>query len=290
MRPRIFNDARYFQIIFQTVFLAYGIGCLHWSVDGWLYVTYFITGLATQFICETLFAPAHLVIFSTPWQKKCFAGIPSVCISSLGLCLLLRTNVSGVAVVAAVVSILSKYLLRYRGKNVFNPSALGIVVTVWITGHAWISPGQWGSGMVLVFGVCCFGFIITTRVQKLDISVAFAGTFAALLFARQIIYQGWPMDYFVQSVSTGSLLLFSFFMITDPKTTPNHPAARIIWAVVVAAVTFYLAVFRFMNGAPIFVLVCAQSLVPLLDRVFKAKAFEWQRTAPLSSRTAIVGR
>ena len=83
------------------------------------------------------------------------------------------------------------------------------------------------------------------------------------------------MDHFIQSVSTGSLLIFSFFMITDPKTIPNHTVARILWAGVIAAIAFYLTAFRFINGAPIFVLVFAQLFVPLLDKFFKAKKFEW---------------
>ena len=71
------------------------------------------------------------------------------------------------------------------------------------------------------------------------------------------------------------ILLFSFFMITDPKTTPNHLVVRIIWSAAIAAIAFYLTAFKFMNGAPILVLVLAQPLVPLLDKFFKAKNFEW---------------
>lgn len=208
------------------------------------------------------------------WQRY-KRGIPSVLISSFGLSLLLKTNYVWVAVFAAVVSILSKYIIRIKGKHVFNPSALGITAAVLLTGNAWISPGQWGSGAVILFGVLSLGFIVTTRVQKLDVSLAFLGTFAALLYTRQIIYLGWPMDYFIQSISTGSLLLFSFFMITDPRTTPDHSIARMIWSAVVAAVAFYLATFKFLNGAPIFVLVMAQPLVPLLDILFKARKFAW---------------
>jgi enediyne biosynthesis protein E5 len=126
-----------------------------------------------------------------------------------------------------------------------------------------------------LFGVLSLGFIVVTRVQKLDVSLAFLGTFTGLLFIRQIIYLGWPMDHFIQSVSTGSLLLFSFFMITDPKTIPNHTIARVLWCTAIAVVAFYLTAFKFMNGAPIFVLVLAQPLVPLLDKFFKAKKFEW---------------
>jgi Na+-translocating ferredoxin:NAD+ oxidoreductase RnfD subunit len=86
------------------------------------------------------------------------------------------------------------------------------------------------------------------------------------------------MDHFIQSVSTGSLLLFSFFMITDPKTIPNHRLARVLWCIAIAAVSFYLTAFKFMNSAPIFMLVFAQPLVPLLDKIFKARRFEWVKS------------
>jgi len=266
----LFKDARYFQIIFQSLFLSYGIFFLHWKNESWLYATYFITSLLIQCICEYIFGKKNI-----PYLLRVKRGVPSVLISSLGLSLLLKTNYWWVAVLAAVVSILSKYLLRINGKHIFNPSALGIVVAIFCTGHAWISPGQWGSGAVMMFAVLCFGFIVTTRVQKLDVSLAFLGTFAGLIFLRQVIYLGWPMDHFIQSVSTGSLLLFSFFMITDPKTIPNHMGVRIAWSAVVAFAAFYLTAFKFMNGAPILVLILAQPLVPLLDSIFKAKKFEW---------------
>jgi len=274
----LFKDARYFQIIFQSIFLSYGIFVLHWRNESWLYLTYFATSLAVQFICEYFLGKKNI-----PFLQRLKNGVPSVLISSFGLSLLLKTNYWWVAVFAASVSILSKYIIRVNGKHIFNPSALGIVVAIFFTGNAWISPGQWGSGAVILFGVLSLGFIVTTRVQKLDVSLAFLGTFAGLIFLRQIIYLGWPMDHFIQSVSTGSLLLFSFFMITDPKTIPNHTVVRIIWCITIAAVAFYLTAFKFMNGAPIIVLVLAQPLVPILDKFFKAKRFEWLKPKPYTA-------
>jgi Na+-transporting NADH:ubiquinone oxidoreductase subunit NqrB len=262
-------DARYFQMAFQVIFLCYGLLFLHWSADWINYLFFIATGLLLQCTCDCI-------------KQKKFSlstlanGSKSVLISCLSLCLLLKTNHWDVAVLAAAVTVLGKYIFRYRGKHIFNPSALGIAAAVYFTGDAWISPGQWGSNAVLFFGIICLGLIVVTRVQKLDISIAFLATFAALLFARQILYLGWPLDFFIQSISTGSLLLFSFFMISDPKTTPNHPSARIIWVMGIAAVAFYLATFKFINGAPIWVLVFAQPLVPLLDHLFKAKRFEWK--------------
>ncbi|MEO5889207.1 MAG: RnfABCDGE type electron transport complex subunit D [Ferruginibacter sp.] len=147
---------------------------------------------------------------------------------------------------------------------------------MFFTDKAWINTGQWGSDTVLFFGILCLGCIVVTRVQKLDLSLAFLGTFAGLLFARQVIFLGWPTDFFIQSISTGSLLLFSFFMITDPKTTPNHSVARIVWAAGIATIAFYLATFKFINAAPVWVLVFAQPFVPVLDKFFKGKIFDWR--------------
>ena len=284
MHFSLFKDARYFQIIFQSVFLVYGILYLHWNADWFLYGTYFITSITTQFICEIVFNKNKLKIFSAAWFLKLQAGIPSALISSFGLSLLLKTNHYYIAAFAAFISIVSKYLIRINGKHIFNPSALGIVAAIYFTGNAWISPGQWGSNMVILFGVLSLGFIVTTRVQKIDVSLAFLITFGGLLYVRQITYLGWPMDFFIQSISTGSLLLFTFFMITDPKTTPNHSIARIIWAMAVAAVAFYLTTFKFINGAPIWVLVFAQPLVPVLDKLFKAKPFQWANNKKLTPK------
>jgi Na+-transporting NADH:ubiquinone oxidoreductase subunit NqrB len=263
-------DARYFQMAFQVIFLSYGLLFLHWSADWINYIVFISTGLLLQWICDSVLAKKMLSSFhwiSGSWKSSL--------ISCLSLCLLLKVNHPGICVFTGAVTVLSKYLFRYQGKHIFNPSALGIVAAVYFTGNAWISPGQWGNNMVLFFAIICLGLIVVTRVQKLDISLAFLSTYAALLFARQILYLGWPLDFFVQSISTGSLLLFSFFMISDPRTTPNHPVARISWAIGIATIAFYLTAFKLINGAPIWVLVLAQPLVPLLDYLFKAKRFEW---------------
>jgi hypothetical protein len=59
--PKFFKDARYFQILFQAVFLGYGILFLHWRNESWLYATYFITSLAVQFVCEFFLGSSETV-------------------------------------------------------------------------------------------------------------------------------------------------------------------------------------------------------------------------------------
>jgi len=196
----------------------------------------------------------------------------------MSLCLLLKTNDWYVSLLAAFLTVVSKYVLRFNQKHIFNPSAFGIIAALLLTKDAWLSPGQWGSNAVIFFGVITFGTIVVTRVQKLDVSLAFLLTFIGLLYWRQVYILGWPMDHFIHSVSTGSLLLFTFFMISDPRTSPNHPFARIIWAVLIAVVSFYLAAFKWKYNTIIWVLVAAAPLVPLLDKIFKAKSFYWKST------------
>jgi len=199
----------------------------------------------------------------------------SVLISAMSLCLLLKTNDWYISLLAAFLTVVSKYVFRFNKKHVFNPSAFGIVATLLLTKDAWLSPGQWGSNAVIFFFVVTLGTIVVTRVQKLDVSLAFLLTFIGLLYWRQVYVLGWPMDHFIHSVSTGSLLLFTFFMISDPRTAPNHPVARIVWAILIAVISFYLAAFKWKYNTIIWVLVAAAPLVPLLDKIFKAKEFHW---------------
>jgi hypothetical protein len=262
-------DPRYFQVIFQAIFLSYGIFFLQWNADWQHYIISIGGCLLFQYAADSIKAKRFLK--PNEFDRWGF----SVLISAMSLCLLLKTNDWYVSLLAAFLTVASKYVLRFNKKHIFNPSAFGIVATILLTKDAWLSPGQWGSNAVIFFGVITFGTIVVTRVQKLDISLAFLLTFIGLLYWRQVYVLGWPMDHFIHSFSTGSLLLFTFFMISDPRTSPNHPIARIIWAILIAAVSFYLAAFKWKYNTIIWVLVAAAPLVPLLDRIFKAKEFSW---------------
>src|SRR5687768_14908409 len=268
-------DPRYFQIIFQLIFLFYGIYYLQWYAD-WLHYTISIGGCLLFNYCFESIQQRKLLSFSgrQGWRLWGF----SILISAASLCLLLKTSDWWVSLLAAFLTVVSKYVFKFRRKHIFNPSAFGIVATLLITNSAWLSPGQWGSNAVIFFFVITLGTIVVTRVQKLDVSLAFLLSFIGLLYWRQVYVLGWPMDHFIHSVSTGSLLLFTFFMISDPRTSPNHPVARIIWAVLIAAVSFYLAAFKWKFNTIIWVLVAAAPLVPLLDKIFKAKTFHWRST------------
>lgn len=246
---------------------------LNWNPD-WQHYFISVAGcLFFQYVAESI--KLRRLLLLAEFDRWGF----SVLISAMSLCLLLKTNHWQISLLAAFFTVISKYLFKWKSKHLFNPSAFGIVATIWLTNDAWLSPGQWGSNAVMFFGAITLGVIVVTRVQKLDVSLAFLLTYIGLLYWRQVYVLGWSMDYFLQSVSTGSLLLFTFFMISDPRTSPNHPVARILWAMVIAAVAFYFAVFKWKYNTIIWVLVGAAPLVPILDAVFRSKEFTWTPSA-----------
>lgn len=200
----------------------------------------------------------------------------SVLISAMSLCLLVKTNHWYISLSAAFLTVVGKYIFRWKNKHIFNPSAFGIVMVLLLTGNAWLSPGQWGSNAVIFFLVATLGTIVITKVQRLDISLAFLFTYIGLLYWRQVLYLHWPIDFFIHSVSTGSLLLFTFFMISDPKTAPDHPIARIVWAVLIAIAAFYFSAFKWKYNTPIWVLVAAAPLVPVFNTIWRADSFQWR--------------
>jgi Na+-transporting NADH:ubiquinone oxidoreductase subunit NqrB len=111
---------------------------------------------------------------------------------------------------------------------------------------------------------------------RIDISLAFIASFFGLEFMRSVLWLGWPIDYFGHMVTNGALLLFTFFMITDPMTTPNHPKARIAWAILVGILTFGLNhIFILNSGAPIWALFIISPLTLVFDKFFKSQKFAW---------------
>ncbi len=282
LRLPIAADARWFQVLFQAFFLSYGIIFLGWIPDAPHYIFSIGGCLVFSYSAEAIRRKKAPPFTGTNGFRSW--GL-SALISALSLCLLLKTGHVLTSLLAAFLAISSKYIFRFRQKHLFNPSAFGIAATLLISGDAWLSPGQWGNGTVLLFFVLTLGTIVVTQVQKLDSSLGFLLTFSGLLYWREVLSLGWPTDYFLHSISNGSLLLFSFFMITDPKTSPNHPVARVLWAMAIALASFYLTAFRWMYNTPVWMLVAFAPLVPILDLIFPGRSFEWHPVAtPFLSR------
>lgn len=268
-----FRDARHFQIVYLLSFLIYGILALGWEVDLWKYATLIGACLLVQ-------GGAAFI------TKKEWRSLKSGLITALGLCLLLKSNSYATLVLAASIAIAGKFLIRYKGKHIFNPANLGIIVALIFSGDAWVSPGQWGNSAVLLYFFGAAALIVLLKVGRLDASLVFLGTFIALEYCRTVLYLGWGGDVLLHKLLNGSFLLFTFFMITDPMTTPNNKKGRILWSVALAALSFLLTNWLYINTAPIWALFLISPVTALIDRRWKGAKFEWLSTA----RTSITSK
>jgi Na+-transporting NADH:ubiquinone oxidoreductase subunit NqrB len=257
-------DARYLQITYLACFLCYGMAQLHWEIPAQNFFTTLFVATGTQLIAATI-------------TKQPLSSVKSALITVLGISILLRGANVYVFAVAAFIAIASKFIIRFKGKHIINPGNFGIIAAILITGQAWISPGQWGNTAALLFMIGAAGMMVVLKVGRLDLALPFLLTYGGLELLRTVLYQGWPMDFFWHKILNGSLMLFTFFMITDPKSTPNHKAGRIIFSVVIGILTFYLANYKFVNGAPIWALFFLSPLTILLDKLFKANSFNWKK-------------
>jgi Na+-transporting NADH:ubiquinone oxidoreductase subunit NqrB len=263
------RDPRHYQIAFLGTFLCYGIIMLGWQANLPTYALIAAVSVAVQLLGA--------------WAMgKPFSSLKSALITTLSLCILFKANNSLTYALAAALAIGSKFILHDKGKHFFNPANFGIIACIILTGDAWISPGQWGNGAIMLFLVGSLGMWILFKVRRFDTCIAFFITFAALQYYRQVLYLGWTNDVFFQQITSGSLLLFSFFMITDPVSTPNAPKARIVWAVSIAIIAYYISTYYYVNAAPIWTLFFMSPLTPLFDRLLPNERFEWLPTYKIS--------
>ena len=262
------SDPRSFQILALSGMLAYGLSRLDFTQYIGLFPVYVGSALITQFIGLKLLRRMRPEL---PIRFE----FQSALISSLSLCLLLRVGSPYLAVLAGVLTIAGKFLIRYNGKHIFNPSLFGILAVVLLSDAAWISPGQWGREGLLLFGVCCAGGMVLFRALRSDISLAFLGAYCGLVLARGL-YLGDPLAITVHQLSNGALLIFAFFMISDPKSTPDARPGRVLFAVAVAATAVYMQFVQYNTGGLLWSLGLWSLAVPLIDRILPAARYEWR--------------
>ncbi|MDX1481523.1 MAG: RnfABCDGE type electron transport complex subunit D [Woeseiaceae bacterium] len=258
-------DPRCYQVAVLGSLLAWGIFVLDFGIRWQNAAAILATAQAVQ------------------WFAGRLVGVPrfdplSALITSLSLTLLLRTDAVAVAALAAAVAIGSKFLVRIRGKHVFNPANIALVTVTFVADNAWVSSGQWGSAALGAFALACLGLLVLTRARRAETTFAFLASFALILFARAA-WLGDPLSIPLHQLGNGALLIFAFFMISDPRTTPDAAAARVVYGSLVAGVAAVIQFGFYTPNGPILALAMLAPLVPLLDRVQRGSAYRWDRPA-----------
>jgi hypothetical protein len=258
------RDPRLYQIAVLGSLLIYGVTRLDLEIRPLHAAAMLATALAVQYAGTRL---ARLPAFDPR----------SALISGLSLCLLLRTGSLALAVLTAAVTIGAKFVIRFRGKHIFNPTNFGIVAMVFATGQVWVSPGQWGSAALFGFLVAWLGGLVVNRAARSDVTYAFLAFYLAVLFGRAL-WLGQPMAIPLHQVSSGAFLIFTFFMISDPKTTPDSRTGRILFALLVALGAGFVHFVLFRPNGLILSLAFLAPIVPLLDRLLPGRHYVWRGT------------
>lgn len=256
-------DPRYYQIAVLGSLLTYGVLALDLEVTPWRSLLILTVALGCQAIAGRVMQDRF------EWR--------SALISGLSLCLLCRTNAWWLAVLAAMIAVSSKFMLRWRGKHVFNPTNLALVVLMLTTdGAVWVSPGQWGNVAFFAFLMACLGGLVVMRAGRADVALTFLAAWVALLVGRSAWLHE-PMTIPLHRLQNGALLLFAFFMISDPRTTPDSRAGRMLFAVLVALGGWWWQFRMFGTNGLLWSLALCSLLTPLIDFLLPARRFEWSQ-------------
>jgi len=235
-------DPRLYQIATLAGLLGYGVFWLDLEVQTPTAVAIVVTALVAQLACTRLTARGRF-------------DPRSALISALSLCLLLRTGSLGLAILAA-----------------------GVAIAMMLaTGQVWVSPGQWGSGLVFAFLLASAGGLVVNRAARADVTLAFLASWASLLVARSL-WLGEPLAMAVHRLENGALVLFAFFMISDPRTTPDSRAGRVLFATLVALGAYAVQFKLFRTNGLLWSLAVCSLLVPLIDRVLPGSRYQWRRS------------
>jgi Na+-translocating ferredoxin:NAD+ oxidoreductase RnfD subunit len=157
----------------------------------------------------------------------------------------------------AAISLLSKHVIQVRGNHIFNPSNIGLVLCFLVLSSSqaepldfWWGPTSWWLVLALVV-IVTGGFSILSRLKLLRVAlsfwIAFAAGLAVLAATGHEITARWHLGpiggfhFWWVLVTSPEVLVFLFFMITDPKTAPASPRARVVYAVAIGLLAALLA-------------------------------------------------
>ncbi|OLB91394.1 MAG: hypothetical protein AUI15_22865 [Actinobacteria bacterium 13_2_20CM_2_66_6] len=156
------------------------------------------------------------------------------------------------------VSMASKYLIRWRGRHIFNPSNLGLVLAFVALGPAytepqdlwWIPMGPW---MIVTYAILLGGgLLIGWELKLLGLELGYMAAFAisvAIALAPvpdHCLVASWHAtaicgrDLWQILVTSPEVLIFAFFMVPDPRTVPDGQVGRFVFGVIVAVLSVLL--------------------------------------------------
>jgi len=250
-KPRFRLDNRYIAPLFITFILLVG----HLSYG--ILESYPKTALAivTALVTELILGR----IFYGKWLN-----LASAYISGISVGILVRSPAFWPFAVCSAVSIMSKYVLRIKGRHLWNPSNFGLSVLFFLGAETVAGLSiQWGNFIGPMLVIWILGSLIIYRARRFHISATYVISFFAFAFLRSWI-TGDPWASEVAPITGPMYQLFVFFMITDPKTTVKTKLGQCIVAFLVAFAEFILRLMQVVY-APFYALFIVGPTANLIE-------------------------
>jgi len=178
-------------------------------------------------------------IFYRKWLHPASAYITGI---SVGI--LIRSPAFWPYALCSAISITSKYVLRVKGRHLWNPSNFGISAMLFLAGDTVASLSiQWGNYLWPMLVIWALGSIIIWRLRRLHITATYVVSFIAFALLRSWI-TGSPWLSEIAPITGPMYQLFIFFMITDPKTTVRSKTGQCIVVFAVALLETVLRLYQ----------------------------------------------
>jgi len=233
-------DPRYYQIFSLLSLFTILLSFFNYKAN-WLFVVCLIP-------CTLLFQFLLDAYQKRDWNWK------SSLISSMSLCLLLRSEMILWVISISFLTILSKYLIRWNNQHYFNPTNFALVIALLLSKQdVWLSPGTWGHYPFTFIWISLWGLWVCYRANRIILVLSY-------IFFWFLIKLCWhyflndSIDIFLHSIQLGSFYIFCFFMISDPKTTPALIKNQVIFAGTLAILSFLMESLFFWRNASFYAL------------------------------------
>ena len=250
-RRRLVLDSRYMAPLFITFILV--VGHLNYGI----LESYEKTGIAI--LAATL---AELVLGRIFFGK--WLNLVSAYISGISVGILVRSPALWPFALASVLSIMSKYVLRVKGRHLWNPSNFGICVLLFLAPETVTALSvQWGNFKWPLIVIWLLGAVIVWRAKRFHVSFTYVVSFFAFAFLRSYITgDTWWAE--IAPITGPMYQLFVFFMVTDPKTTVKSKFWQCVVVFLVAFVEMLLRLNHVVH-APLYALFLVGPAAMLIE-------------------------
>lgn len=224
---------------------------------------------------------AELVLGRIFYRK--WPNLASAYITGISVGILIRSPAFWPYALCSAISITSKYVLRVKGRHLWNPSNFGISVMLFLAGDSVASLSiQWGNYLWPMLVIWVLGSIIIWRLRRFHITATYVISFILFAFLRSWI-TGSPWQSEIAPITGPMYQLFIFFMITDPRTTVRSRTGQCVVVFLVALLEMVLRLYQNVY-APYYALFIVGPAALLIEMWLDSRRASARPRAPIRPR------